>query len=98
MKVLGVGDEKYICEITLAEMRTITGTDNEYDYDVEQMIGAGTEVDLDRIATAARWIRNLDVDHLNSVIEGLQLTINRVEKVKDIAEALNLFNRIGEKV
>lgn len=95
MKVLGVGDNKYICEVEVNEMMTIMGMDNMYD--IEEMLHAGTVVELERIIKAARWVRNLDSEHVDRVIKELQLALVGVEKVKATAEALNLFNKLSEE-
>jgi len=73
---------------------TITGMDNMYD--VEEMLQAGTEVDMDRTIKAARWVRNLDGKHMNRVISELQATLAGVEKVKETAIALNMFNKLAD--
>ena len=95
MKILGVGEGKYICEIELSEMMTVMGIDNMYD--VEEMLQAGTVVDMARTIKAARWIKQLDSEHIDRVIKELQLALVGVEKVKQSAVALNLFNKLGEE-
>lgn len=95
MKVIGVGDNKYICEVDLNEMMTMMGMDNMYD--VEEMLQAGTVVDLDRTIKAARWIKQLDSEHIDRVIKELQMALVGVEKVKQSSIALNLFNKLAEE-
>lgn len=94
MKVLGVGEDKYICEITDEEMYLLAGDDyNNEDFDVS----AGDEIDLQRVVKAAKWIRDLDSEHIDRVIKELQLALVGVEKVKSTATALNLFNKLKDK-
>jgi len=95
MKILGVGNDKYICEIELSEMMTIMGIDSMYD--VEEMLQAGTVVDMARTIKAAHWVRNLDGKHINQTIKQLQEVLAGVEKVKETAVALNLFNKLAEE-
>jgi len=95
MKILGVGNDKYICEIELSEMMTIMGIDNMYD--VEEMLQAGAQVDMARTIKAARWVRNLDGKHLNQTIHQIKEVLAGVEKVKETAVALNLFNKLAEE-
>lgn len=95
MKILGVGDNKYICEIDINEMMTIMGMDNMYD--VEEMLQAGREVDMARTIKASRWLRNLDGKHLDQTINQLKEVLAGVEKVKETAIALNLFNKLAEE-
>jgi hypothetical protein len=94
MKILGVGDNKYICEIELNEMMTIMGMDNMYD--LEEMLRPGRDVDMARTIKAARWIKQLDSEHINRVLKELQSALVGVERVKETAIALNLFNKLGE--
>ena len=95
MKVLGVGDDKYICEVSWDEMYYLTGKDDsEVD---EEMVGAGDEVDLIRVFRAANWIRDLDQEHIERIIKELQRTLEGVERVKDTAVKLNLFNKLKSK-
>ena len=91
MKVLGVGDDKFICEVSWDEMYHVTGSGGEYD---EEMPAAGDEVDLSRVIKAARWIRDLDNNHIDSIINGMRTMLVGMEKVKDTAGALTLFNKI----
>jgi hypothetical protein len=95
MKILGVGDNKYICEIDMNEMMTIMGMDNMYD--VGEMLQAGKEVDMARTIKAANWVRNLDRKHLDQTIRQLKEVLAGVELVKDTAVALNLFNKLAEE-
>jgi hypothetical protein len=95
MKILGVGDNKYICEIDMNEMMTIMGMDNMYD--VGEMLQAGKEVDMARTIKAARWLRNLDGKHLDQTIAQVKEVLAGVEKVKETAVALNLFNKLAEE-
>jgi len=93
MKVLGVGEDKYICEITDEEMYLLAGDD----YNDELEVSAGEEIDLQRVIKAARWIRDLDTEHVDRVIKELQMALIGVEKVKSTATALNLFNKLKDK-
>ena len=92
MKILGVGNDKYICEIEWDEMYEVLG-ENNADEDIE-MLHAGDEVDLRRVMRAAKWVRDLDNEHIESVIKELRITLVGMEKVKETAQALNLFNKI----
>lgn len=95
MKILGVGEGKYICEIDVNEMLTIIGMDSQYD--AEGMLEPGKEVDMARTIKAARWLRNLDGKHLDQTINQLKEVLAGVEKVKETAIALNLFNKLAEE-
>ena len=95
MKILGVGDNKYICEIDMNEMMTIMGMDNMYD--IGEMLQAGKEVDMARTIKAANWVRNLDRKHLDQTIRQLKEVLAGVELVKETATALNLFNKLAEE-
>ena len=92
MKILGVGNDKYICEIDWDEMYEVLG-ENSADEDIE-MLHAGDEVDLRRVIRAAKWVRDLDNEHVERVIKDLRITLSGMEKVKETAQALNLFNKI----
>ena len=92
MKILGVGNDKYICEIEWDEMYEVLG-ENNADEDIE-MLHAGDEVDLRRVMRAAKWVRDLDNEHIERVIKELRITLVGMEKVKETAQALNLFNKI----
>jgi hypothetical protein len=92
MKILGVGEEKYICEVSWDEMYYILGGDDE-----DMGVQAGEEVDLIRVVKAAKWIRELDNEHIERVIKELRTTLAGMEKVKETAGALNLFNKLGEE-
>lgn len=95
MKVLGVGDDKYICEVSWDEMYYLTGKDNgEYD---EEMVSAGDEVDLIRVYKAAKWIRDLDQEHIARIIKELTITLQGMEKVRETAQALTLFGKLADK-
>lgn len=95
MKVLGVGDDKFICEVSWGEMYALTGKDDsEYD---EEMVSAGDDVDLIRVFRAANWIRDLDHEHIERIIKELKRTLDGVEQVKDTAIKLNLFNKLKDK-
>ena len=96
MKVLGVGNDKYICEIEWDEMYEVLGS-NSADEDIE-MLQAGDDVDLRRVIRAAKWVRDLDNEHIERVIKDLRLTLVGMEKVKETAGALNLFNKLREDV
>jgi hypothetical protein len=95
MKILGVGDNKYICEIDVNEMLTIMGVESAYDW--EERLQPGKEVDMARTIKAARWIRNLDQKHLDQTIRQLKEVLAGVELVKETAVALNLFNKLAEE-
>jgi hypothetical protein len=95
MKILGVGENKYICEIDINEMMTIMGIDNNHD--VEGMLQAGKEVNMARTIKAANWVRNLDQKHLDQTIRQLKEVLAGVELVKETATALNLFNKLAEE-
>ena len=93
MKVLGVGDDKYICEVTYDEIYEILGESmTEEDFEIE----AGQDIDLKRVIRAARWIKQLDSEHVDRVIRELETALHGVIKVKQTAEALNLFNKLGD--
>lgn len=94
MKVLGVGEDKYICEVSWAEMYEITGSN---ELNEESDFKAGDEISLTQVVRAADWIKKLDTKHIDSVIRELQLTLVGVEKVKQTASALNLFNKLSDK-
>lgn len=94
MKVIGVGTNNFICEVNLKEMATLLGKHETWE--IEDDIDAGMEIDLDRAIKAARWIRGIDTEHFDRVIKELQLTLTGVERVKQTASALNLFNRLSE--
>ena len=96
MKVLGVGKDKYICEIEWDEMYEVIGG-NSADEDIE-LLQAGDEVDLQRLIRAARWVRELDNEHVERVIKELRLTLIGMERVKETAGALNLFNKLRDDV
>ena len=93
MKVLGVGDDKYICEVSYDEIYEIIGQIDEEDFGIE----AGQDIDLARVIRAARWVKQLDTEHVDRVIKELQLALVGVQKVKSTAEALNLFNKLSDK-
>ena len=95
MKVLGVGDDKYICEVSWDEMYYLTGKDDSYED--EEMVSAGDDVDLIRVFKAANWIRDLDQEHIERIIKELKRTLDGVEQVKDTAVKLNLFNKLKDK-
>lgn len=93
MKVLGVGDDKYICEVSYDEIYEIIGQIDEEDFEIE----AGQDIDLARVIRAARWIKQLDSEHIDRVIRELQLALVGVERVKQSAIALNLFNKLKDE-
>lgn len=95
MKVLGVGDDKYICEVTWDEMYELTGIGDD-DEELDS-VKAGDEINLIRVIRAANWIRDLDQEHIERVIKELKRTLEGVEKVKDTAVALNLFRKLKEE-
>ena len=92
MKVLGVGNDKYICEITWDEMYEVLG-ERSADAEIE-MLQAGDDVDLKRVIRASKWVRDLDNEHIERVIKELRTTLIGMERVKETAGALNLFNKI----
>ena len=96
MKVLGVGNDKYICEVEWDEMYEVIGGSTA-DEDME-MLQAGDEVNLQRLIRAARWVRELDNEHIERVIKELRTTLIGMERVKETAGALNLFNKLREEV
>lgn len=94
MKILGVGDDKYICEISWAEMYEIVG---QSEYDEEFEVNAGDDIDMSRVIKAAKWIKDLDSEHIARAIKELQLALTGLEKVKTTATALTLFNKLSDK-
>lgn len=94
MKILGVGDDKYICEVTEDELYEIVNG-NEYNEALE--VGAGDEIDLKRVLRAAKWIRELDQEHIERIIKELNTTLYGMEKVKETAQALTLFGKLADK-
>ena len=91
MKVLGVGDDKYICEVNYDELYELLGESlGEEDYEIV----AGDEIDLKRVVRAAHWIRQLDTEHIERIIRELGIALHGVEKVKETAQALNLFSKL----
>lgn len=92
MKVLGLGADAFICEINWAEMNEIVGH-SVYDVD----ISAGDEIDLHRVIRAAKWIKDLDSEHIDRITKELQTTLAGVQKLKDTAIALNLFNTLKDE-
>ena len=94
MKVLGVGDDKFICEVSYDELFELVGG-NQYDEDFE--VNAGDEVELTRIIRAAKWVRDLDEDHIDDVIRQLNTVLHGMNKVKETAQALTLFARLSDK-
>ena len=95
MKVLGVGDDKYICEVSWDEMYELTGVGDD-DEELDS-VKAGDEIKLIRVIRAANWIRDLDQEHIERIIKELQRTLEGVERVKDTAVKLNLFNKLKDK-
>ena len=94
MKVLGVGDDKYICEVNYDELYELLGDAvGEEDYEIV----AGDEIDLKRVVRAAHWIRQLDTEHIERIIRELSIALHGVEKVKETAQALNLFSKISNE-
>ena len=92
MKVLGVGEDAFICQIGWNEMNEILGGD-QYDSDVD----AGDEIDLHRVIRAAKWIKGLDNEHIERITKELQTTLAGVQELKDTATALNLFNKLKDE-
>ena len=94
MKVLGVGEGKYIVEIDDTEIFELIGG-NQYDEDFE--VNAGDEINLTRILRAASWIRTLDEDHIDDVIRHLNTVLHGMNKVKETTQALTLFAKLSDK-
>ena len=93
MKVLGVGDDKYICEITYDELFEIVNGDLNEELDVS----AGDDINLTRVLRAAKWVRNLDEDHIDDIIRHLNTVLHGMDKVKETAQALTLFAKLSDK-
>lgn len=94
MKILGVGENKYICEINDEELfELVNGTD----YNEALEVNAGDEISLTRIIRAAKWVRDLDEDHIDDVIRHLNTVLHGMDKVKETAQALTLFGNLSEK-
>lgn len=94
MKVLGVGNDKYICELDYREIYEILGESvGEEDFEIE----AGQDIDLMRVVRAAEWVRNLDAEHVDRVIRELNYALNGMDKVKETIEALTLFSKLSDK-
>ena len=94
MKVLGVGEGKYIVEVADDEMFELVNG-NQYDEDLD--VSAGDEINLTRILRAANWIRTLDEDHIDDVIRQLNTVLHGMNKVKETAQALTLFAKLSDK-
>ena len=94
MKVLGVGEDKFICEVSYDEIFELIGG-NQFDEDFE--VNAGDEINLTRILRAANWIRTLDEDHIDDVIRQLNTVLHGMNKVKETAQALTLFAKLSDK-
>jgi len=90
MKVLGVGNDKYICEIEYDEMYEILGQMDEEDFEIQP----GQDIDLARVVRAARWIKNLDSEHIERAIKELNMALTGIQKVKTTAEKLTLFSKL----
>lgn len=95
MKIIGIGDNKYICEIDNDEMTQVMGTDNLYDF--AEDLSPGSEVSLHRVINATRWVRNLNEDHVEDVIRHLNTVLHGMDKVKDTVHSLTLFSKLSEK-
>jgi len=93
MKVLGVGDGKFICEVSEDEIYEIVNGD----FNEELGVSAGDEISLTRLLRAAKWIRDLDEDHIDDVIRHLNTVLHGMEKVKETAQALTLFGKLADK-
>ena len=93
LKILGVGDNKYICEVEVNELMSVMGTDDFY---LIERVGAGDEIALDRVIKSAKWIRNIDDTHINALASQLRTVLVGLEKVKADSAALNLFNKIRD--
>ena len=94
MKILGLGEGKYICEVSDEEIwELVDHTDDDEEWSLE----AGQEIDLARAIKASRWIRNMDSEHLDRVIRELQTTLSGVERIKHTASALTLFDKLSEE-
>ena len=94
MKVIGVGEGKYICEVNDDELFELIGADR-YDEDLD--VNAGDEISLTRIIRAAKWVRDLDEDHIDDVIRHLNTILHGMDKVKETAQALTLFAKLSDK-
>lgn len=92
MKVIGVGNDKYICEVEYDEMYELIGMDEE-EFDVN----AGDDIPLVRAVRAANWVRDLDQEHIERIVKELTRTLEGVKRVQDTAVKLNLFNRLKEQ-
>lgn len=94
MKVLGVGDDKYICEIDHSEIYAIIDqSDDEEDFEIQP----GQEIDLERVLRAARFIHSLDKEYLRRVGKELQQALAGVERVKATVSALTLFDTLKDE-
>ena len=94
MKVLGVGEGKYIVEVDDDEMFELVNG-NQYDEDLD--INAGDEISLTRVLRAAKWVRDLDQDHIDDVIRQLNTVLHGMNKVKETSQALTLFAKLSDK-
>ena len=96
MKIIAKVDEnKFFCELSRNELALMVGLEHAYDIDSDD-IKVGEEIDLARIIKASLWVRNLDGKHLNQTISQIKEVLAGVEKVKETAVALNLFNKLAE--
>ena len=93
MKILGVGNDKYICEIEYDEVYALIDQSGEEDFEVE----AGQEIDIVRVIKAANYLRDLDQIRLKQLVKDLQTTLAGVEKVQTTAESLNLFATLKDE-
>lgn len=94
MKILGIGENKYICEITDEELWHIGFSGDD---DSEEIVEAGQEIDLARVIKAATYLRELDQEYLRRVVKELQMALAGVEKVKTTVEALTLFDKLKDE-
>lgn len=93
MKVLGVGDDKYICEISYDEIYPIIDQEDEEDFEIQP----GQEIDLERVLRAAAFIHSLDKEYLRRLTKELQMALAGVERVKATVNALTLFDTLKDE-
>jgi|FreactcultuFSWF8_1027224.scaffolds.fasta_scaffold02124_4 hypothetical protein len=97
MKIIAKVDEtKFFCEIDKDELANVLGYRGTWDMNNEENLSVGSEVNLARVIKAAHWLRTIDENHLIKLTSELNSMLAGVEKVKDTAHALNLFNMLAE--
>lgn len=94
MKILGLGEGKYICEISDDELFELV---NGSDYNESLEVNAGDEISLTRVLRAAKWVRELDEKHIEDVIRQLNIVLHGMDKVKETVQALTLFGKLSDK-